>query len=435
MEASIDRNRLYAKVKWAIIPYVFLLYFFNGMDRTNIGFAALTMNKELNISALAFGTITSVFFISYLIFQIPSNMLLKKYGASKIIPTIVFFWGLATTGMFFAQNATQVSIFRFLLGIAEAGFFPGMMYWFTLWFPNRERASVTAIFMLSGTCANIIGAPLAGFIVQYTHWLGFSGWRWLFVIEGFLPAVFALFGYFIMKDGPEKAKWLSEKEKAIIRADLDAEKAVTTVNTKKIGISKIITNAMLWKLAMIYMFIQIAQQVGAMWMPVLVKGLTTGLSASVIGYIMMIPAIAGAITMVLVGNHSDKTGERKWHAIIPMLILAASFLLILLPVGGLSYKIAMLAIYGAAVVSWYGPYWTMPSAFLSSEIIAVSLAFINSWSAAGGFIGNNLSGIIATNFGNAGVFVFLAAVSLISVALILTLDFKKMAIDHIHDKQ
>ncbi|MHB8072473.1 MFS transporter [Desulfosporosinus fructosivorans] len=432
MESSIDRNRLYAKVKWAIIPYVFALYFFNGMDRTNISFAALTMNKELSISALAFGTITSTFFISYLIFQIPSSMLLKKFGASKLIPSIACLWGLATAGTFFAQDAAQVTAFRFVLGIFEAGFFPGVMYWFTLWFPSRERASVTAIFMLSGTCANIIGAPLAGYMVQYANWFGFSGWRWLFLIEGILPAIIALFGFYIMKDGPEKAKWLNEKEKALIRSDLDAEKAVTTVHTKKIGFAKIITNGTLWKLAMIYMFIQIAQQVGAMWMPVLIKGMTVGLSASAIGYIMMIPAIAGAIAMVLVGNHSDKTGERKWHAITPMLILSASFLLILLPVGGLLFKIAMLSIYGATVVSWYGPYWTMPPAFLSPEIIAVSLAFINSWSAAGGFIGNKFSGIIATNFGNTGVFVFLAAVALVSVVLVLTLDFKKMAIDHIH---
>lgn len=434
MELDLERKRIYRKVKLSIIPFAFLLYFFNGMDRANVSFAALTMNKELNITALAYGTVSSAFFISYLIFQVPSNMILKKIGARKVIPTLAFLWGIITACTFFAHNATQVAVFRFLLGVVEAGFFPGMMYWFTLWFPNRERAQVTSVFMLSGTCANVIGAPLAGFIVQYTHWLGFSGWRWLFVLEGLPPALIALFGYIIMKDGPELAKWLTDREKAIIRSDLDAERVVCDGKAEKIGFTRIITDGMLWKMAMIYMFVQMATQAAALWLPVLVKGFAAGLSASVIGYIMMIPGITGAITIVLVGNHSDKTGERKWHAIIPMLILSASFLLIMIPVGGLPFKILMLAVYGATAGSWYGPYWTMPPTFLSTDIIAVSMAFINSCSAAGGFIGNQLSGIVDARFGDSGVFVLMAAVVLVSVVLILTLDFRKVSANSINSK-
>lgn len=375
--------------------------------------------------------------LPFLIFQIPSNILLKKIGASKIIPTIAALWGFITALIFFAHNATEVIILRFLLGVVEAGFFPGIMFWFTLWFPSRERARVVSIFMLPVAAANIVGAPLAGLIVQYVNWIGISGWRWLFLIEGLPPAIIALFGYKIMKDGPEKVNWLNADEKAMIRADLDAEKKLTTVETQKVGVAKILTNGMLWKMSLIYMFVQIAQQTAALWMPTLMKGFTQGVgfSASAIGFILIIPAVIGSITMVMNGNHSDKTGERKWHAIIPMLIFSASLLLINIPFGGMPYKIVMLAFYGIGLTTWYGPYWTMPSAFLSPEILAVALAFINSCSAAGGYIGNQLSGLIDSKFGSTGVFVFLGCVVLGSVILILTLDFKKMKVDHIYDEE
>lgn len=290
--------------------------------------------------------------------------------------------------------------------------------------------------MVATSIANIVGAPIAGVIVQYINWMGFAGWRWLFILEGLPPAIIALFGYAIMKDGPEQAQWLSADEKNLIRADLDAEKKITTVKTEKVGLSKILTNGMLWKMAIIYMGVQISTQAAALWLPILLKGFAKGLSSSMIGYILIIPGITGAIGILLVGNHSDKTGERKWHAIVPMLILSASFLLILIPVGGLPLKIAVLAIYGATVGSWYGPYWTMPPAFLSPEILAVALAFINSCSALAGYLGNQLSGIIDNRFGDTGVFIFLAAAVLISVFVILTLDFKRQkAVDTLHSEK
>lgn len=428
---SLVRDKVYKKAMVRIIPFAFLLYFFNGIDRGNVGFAALKMNKDLGITSLAFGTISSAFFISYLLFQIPSNQLLKKFGASKIIPTLASLWGIATALLFFAKDPTQVIILRFLLGAVEAGFFPGVMYWFTLWFPNRERARVTSLFMIATSVSGIVASPVAGLIVQYVNWMGFAGWRWLFLLEGLPPALIALLGFAIMKDSPEQATWLTPEEKAMIRKDLDEEKVMTSGKSQanqKVGLFQILGNGMLWKMAMIYMFVQIATQTATLWMPVLMKEFASELSASQIGFILMIPGITGAFTIVINGNHSDKTGERKYHAIIPMLILAASFLLIIIPFGGLPFKILMLAIYGATVFCWYGPYWTMPPAFLSSEILAVAIAFINSCSAIGGYVGNQLSGVIDTRFGSSGVFIFLAGVTLVSVVLIMTLDFSKVKV-------
>lgn len=431
---TLDRAKVYSKVKKSIIPFAFLIYFFNAMDRANISFAALTMNKELNITAVTFGVISSAFFISYTICQIPANMLLKKIGARAMIPTIACLWGLITFLTFFARNATQIIVLRILLGIVEAGFFPGMMYWFTLWFPSRERGSVTSLFMLSATVANIVGSPLAGLIVQYANWLGFSGWRWLFVFEGLPPAIIALFGYSIMRNSPEDVKWLSDDEKTMIHSDLEEERKLTTTVSHKVGVARILTNGMLWKLAMIYMTVQIATQTSQLWLPTLFKNFTHDMPSSVIGYIFIIPAVTSAISMYLFGKHSDKTGERKWHAVIPMLLMAASFFLILLPIGGLPYKIVMLAVYGLGYLSWDGAYWTMPSGFLSPEILAVAMAFINTCSSIGGYIGNQMSGVIDAAIGDVGVFVFLGTMVLISAALILTLDFSQMKIDHIHDQ-
>lgn len=427
MMGSIDRKLLYSKVKRYVIPLPFLLYFFNGLDRNNISFAALTMNLDLGISAVEFGTITSAFFITYLLFQIPSNMLLKKIGASKLIPTIVCGWGLVTAFMFTAQSANQVLICRIALGMFEAGFFAGMMYWFTLWFPTSERARVTSVFMLSMTISQIVGAPVAGCLLEFFNFGGIPGWRWLFLIEGLPVAVFALVGYFVIKDSPDKAKWLTIEEKAFIRNELEAEKALNEANSKKVNFRTIVANANLWKLAGIYCFINAAVTAASMWLPILIQGIDTSLSSASIGFIMMIPAIVSAFAMVVVGNHSDKTGERKWHLTLPIIGLMISFILINLPIGSMAFKLFALVLYGATIMSYMGPYWTLPPAFLSAEGLAVSVAIINSLNAIGAFSGNMLTGIVMTRFGTPAVFTLFAAFLVVAVLLVLTLDFKVVA--------
>ncbi|SHI27187.1 MFS transporter [Desulfosporosinus lacus] len=422
---TFDRKKLYNKLIRFIIPLPFLLYFFNGLDRTNIGYAALTMNKELGISSVDFGIVTSVFFITYLIFQVPTNMLLERIGARKVIPTIVIGWGLATLLTFFAQNLTQLIVFRVLLGMFESGFFVGIIYWLTLWFPRSERGRVTAIFTLSLSVANIIGPPVAGYIIQYINFGGISGWRWLFIIEGILPMILGVIAWFVMRDNPDQAKWLSVEEKNVIRADLEEEKANNLANKEPVSWKKTVTNATLWKLAAIYGIINVAVQAASIWMPTLIKDIAAFLSPSLIGFVMVLPMIISVICMYWVGKHSDKIGERKWHIALPMFVLAFSFLLICLPVNSLALKMLALMLFGASVMSYYGPFWALPSELLSVEGVAISIAVINCCNAIGSICGNMLTGILMGRFGSTGVFVFFSIIAAVAGLIVLTLDLKK----------
>lgn len=418
-------NRILQKIKLNIIPFAFVLYFFNGMDRVNVSYAALQMNKALNISSIAFGTITSVFFISYLIFQVPSNLLLQRVGINKLIPTLTIIWGFITSITFFAQSATHLTIFRLLLGVAEAGFFPGMIYYFTLWFPARERAQVTSLFMLSGPISGMLASPVSGWIVQHFNLFNYDGWRWLFAVEG-IPTIFlGIMGFLVLKNGPKDVNWLNDEEKQWLEEELLKE----TKNKKEkssLSFVKVITNGKLWTLACIYMFVQAATQSSSFWLPGIVKGFSSTLSDTSVGLIMMIPNIFAAFAMIIWGKHSDKTGERKYHTAIPMIVLAISFIMLIIP-GNLLFKVVILAIYGTATFSWYGSYWTLPPTILSPEVLAVSIAVINSCSSFGGFAGNYVVGYVTKGFGATGVFIFEAILCIISCLMVVSLNLKNNA--------
>jgi MFS family permease len=425
---TIDRKNLYKKLIRFVIPLPFLLYLFNGLDRTNIGYAALTMNDELGISSVDFGIVTSIFFVTYLIFQVPTNMLLTKLGARKVIPTIVIGWGMATTLTFFVQNLTQLIVLRLLLGMFEAGFFVGIIYWLTLWFPSSERARATALFTISLSFANIIGPPVAGYIVQYINIGGVPGWRWLFIIEGVLPVILGVIAWFVMRDNPGQATWLTEDEKDAIRMDLEEEQAKNAANKEPVGWKKIVTNSTLWRLAAIYGIINVAVQAASIWLPTLIQDIAAFLSPSLIGLVMMIPSITSVIFMYWIGRHSDKTGERKWHAALPMFVLAFSFLLICIPVDVIALKALALILFGATVMSYYGPFWAMPSELLSVEGIAISIAIINCCNAIGSICGNMLTGILMGKFGSTSVFIFFSIVAATAGFIVLSLGtVKKLA--------
>jgi len=416
-------NRIVSKVKWRLVPFAFILYFFNGMDRVNVGFAALTMNKALEISSVLFGTISSAFFISYLLFQIPSSILLQRFGVNKLIPTITAIWGVITSLTFFCQNGTQVAIFRFLLGVAEAGFFPGMIYYFTFWFPARERAQVTALFFLSGPVSGLFASPISGWIVQNAHWLGFDGWRWLFVVEG-VPTIFlGLLAYFLLKNTPQDAKWLSEEEKDWLVSELAKERD-STKKVEALSFGKVVKNGTLWRLACIYMFVQAASQASQFWMPGLVKGFSASFTSTSVGYIMMIPNLVGLITMIFWGTHSDRTGERKYHAALPMLVLGLSFFM-LMATHSLAIKMVALALYGLGMWNYFGTYWTFPSKLLAPEVLAVGIALINSCSSFGGFMGNYVIGFLAKLTGTTGVFFYMMALCLASLLLLVTMKISR----------
>lgn len=417
--------RVMSKVKWHIIPIAFILYFFNGMDRVNLSYAALTMNQALNISSVTFGTISSVFFIAYLLFQIPSNILIQRTGVNRLIPTITIIWGAVTALTFFAQNATHVAVFRFLLGIVEAGFFPGMIFYFTFWFPTRERAQITALFFLSGPVSGLIASPISGWIVQHAHWMGYDGWRWLFIIEGIPTILFGLLAYSFLKDGPQYVKWLTKEESEWLTDELNSER-VSKGKTEALSFGQIITNGTLWRLACIYMFVQAGNQTSNFWLPTLIKGFSSTFTSETVGYLMMIPNFVGLIILPIWGTHSDKTGERKFHTALPMLFIGISFITFLF--GRNTFVlVASLLLYGLGAFNYFGSYWTIPAKLLAPEVLAVGIALINSCSSFGGFMGNYVVGYVAKVAGTTGVFLYMAGLCFLSFFLLVTMKISKDA--------
>jgi ACS family tartrate transporter-like MFS transporter len=402
------------------------MYIVNYIDRINIGFAALDMNKELQITNAAFGFLSSVFFIGYFLLEVPSNMLLHRYGARKWMARICTSWGLVTMGMFFVQGYTHVLTLRSLLGIAEAGFFPGMIYYFTYWFPAKERAGIIGFFMLAVPFGNFIGAPLSTLIMDHIHWLGQSGWRWMFMIEGASAVIIGVMAFFYLVDTPSKAKWLDDDEKAWLIGQLEKENELKK-ETASLSLKQIFSFRKVWQLGAIYMMIQITTQTVNYWMPVIVKGFSTSFSNTSVGLILMLPGIVSLIVMPFWGMHSDKHKERKYHASLPMLLSGLGLSMIAIS-DNMYIKICGLIFNAIGNVAFYGPFWSLPSIYLTGHAAAVGVAIINSLSSLGGFIGNNIVGVIKdTSLGGNGVLAFQALCCVIAFAITMSLNLKDKA--------
>lgn len=417
-------GRVMRTVRRNIIPFAFILYFFNFMDRVNIGFAKLTMNASLNISDVEFGTAASAFFISYLIFQMPSNIAIQRFGARKWLGSIIAIWGGVTTLMFFAQNVDHIIYARFLLGVFEAGFFPGMIYYLACWFPAKERARVTALFMLAIPVSSVIASPISGWIVEHVHTQNYEGWRWLFAIEGIPTIILGILTFFILADTPKDARWLKPEEKKWLIAELESDARSRQTAPASNSWMRVLLNPTLWMLAMIYMFVQAASQASNYWLPGQVKTFAPDMTDTQVGLIMTIPFICAIVTMPLWGAHSDKTGERKLHAGLPMLLAAAAFLMLAMA-DSLVVRYAGLALFGIGILSYYGPYWAIPSLMLSPSELAIGIAFINSCSSLGGFLANKALGYVSQSYGSNGVFMVEAGLCVVSFLLLMMLRIPK----------
>lgn len=416
---KLVEKRAIARIWIYIVPFIFVLYFFNTMDRSNLGFAALRMRESIQMTPVDFGNVVSAFFISYLIFQIPSNMIIQKIGARKWLGVIVIGWSLATLLMFVVTTVSEIMWARVALGVFEAGFFPGVIYYLSLWFPGSERAKVTAWFMMASAASAVVAGPVSGWIVQNFNLLGHAGWRWLFVIEG-VPSIFlGTLAFFVLSDSPGRASWLKPDESEWLVRELEAERAQVAAREQS-SFREVITNPVLWKLGVVYMCVQGAAQTGPLWFPSIIKGFNFGISDTTIGFIMALPFVCALLTMPFWGYSSDRAGERKWHTVITMGLAALSFLLLgLLP--GLGLKLLALAVYGIGAYGYYGTYWAMPALMLSPAGLAVSVAVINSCSSLGGYIASKTLGYLDQSYGATGVLIGMAAMSLISVGVLLTM--------------
>ena len=407
------------KMQMRILPYLFLLYVISYLDRINIGFAALTMNKDLAITSQQFGLLVGVFFFGYFLFEIPSNLMLHKVGARVWIARILITWGIVAMMTGFVHTVHQLYVVRFLLGLAEAGYFPGIVLYLTYWFRQREQAQAIALFLTGMPFTSILGAPVSGLILDHVHWLGVSSWRWLLVLEGIPAVVCGVLTYFLLPGRPAEAKFLTEDEKLWITEELDKEERQKR-GTHNISAGKALANGRVWHLALIGFTLNIGMYSLSFWMPQFVKSLSRLYSNTTIGFFVMIPYLVGLVAMVLVSRSSDRKMERKYHAAIPA-VIAGIALVSLGATHSPFSSIFFLCFASLGIYSVYGPYWSLPSEFLTGFAAASGIALISSVANLGGFAGPYAVGIVNQRTGSLYGGLALTGISLFACATLALL--------------
>jgi MFS transporter, ACS family, tartrate transporter len=406
------------KVRWRLIPFLFLLYIVAYLDRVNVGFAAIDMNRDLGFSAAIYGLGSGIFFLSYTLFEVPSNLILARIGVRIWIARIMFTWGMFATAMIFVNSVTTFYVLRFLLGIAEAGFFPGIILYLTHWFPARERAGAVGFFMTATAMAGVIGAPISSALLQLHGIAGLHGWQWLFLIEGLPAMVLAPVVLFYMTERPSDATWLTADEREWLTREIEAEHAETA--GAHVTLRAALTSARLWIVSLPYFCIVIAFYGISFWLPQIVQG-SSGFSSAMVVLLSAIPYVSATAGLALIGSHSDRTGERRWHVAGPCLIGAVGFVLTVLSPPTPAYALTTLSIAAFGIWGTLGPYWTLPTAFLRGTAAAGGIALVNSIGNLGGFVGPFLVGWIrdATGGFTAGLLT-LAAILVIGAAITLS---------------
>lgn len=383
-----------AKVRRRLLPFLIVCYFAAYLDRVNVGFAALTMNADLGIGPEAFGFTAGIFFLGYCLFEVPSNVILSKVGARLWIARIMITWGLVSAGMAFVTGSTSLSVMRFLLGVAEAGFFPGIIYYLTHWVPPSERAHVISTFMMAVPVSNLLGAPISGIILDTMNGIGgLKGWQWLFLIEALPAILLGIAAYYVLTERPEDAGWLNADEKRELKCAIEAETSADS-GARPASLVSAFADVRVIVFCVIYFGIVTSMYGLTLWMPQIIKALN--FSNTTTGFLTAIPYIFAAAAMIVWGRHSDRTGERTWHIAIPSLAGG----LALIAGTGISDPVAAIVLLTIASVGIFAAlpmFWTLPTAILSGTAAAAGIALINSIGNVGGFIGPYLVGWLKHN--------------------------------------
>ncbi|HEY1371175.1 MAG TPA: MFS transporter [Candidatus Binatia bacterium] len=390
---AVNPARVMRKVVRRLIPFLFICYIINYIDRINVGYAALEMKADLGFSDAVYGLGASMFFVGYVLFEIPSNLIMERVGARLWIARIMISWGVVSSSMMFVKTAEMFYILRFLLGAAEAGFFPGTILYLTHWVPAKERARAVALFLTSTALSGVIGGPLSGLLLNLGGVGGLAGWQWLFVIEG-IPAMllgFVTLAY--LTDHPDQARWLAPEERDWLGATMRAEQEEKRQRHSH-TLATALVDRKVWGLCLLYFSIIISFYGVVFWLPQIVKNFS-GMSNLMVGMVSAVPYLIAAIAMVLIGNHSDKTGERRRHVALPALAGSIGLILSAL-LQGYSPPLAFLALCLAALGIWstLGPFWSLPTEFLSGTAAAGGIALINSIGNVGGFVGPFVVGYV-----------------------------------------
>jgi len=410
-----------AKARRRLLPFLFLLYVVSYLDRINVGFAALQMNAALQFSSVTYSLGAGVFFLSYTLLEIPSNIVLARVGARLWIARIMISWGVISASMMFVRSASAFYVLRFLLGAAEAGFFPGIIYCLTRWFPRRERARAIAGFMTAVVVAGIIGGPISAVLLSMDGVAGLAGWQWLFLIEGLPAIVLGVLVLRVLPEQPSEARWLTRDKQQALTARLEEEAAELSDGSAVHTIRGAMTSMRVWLLAAVYFTIPVALYAMGFWMPQIVRNASGGSDASV-ALLSAIPYAVAAVGMVIIGRNSDRTGERRWHIALTAIAGGVSFAATGL-VHGVVPSLVTLSLAMLGLASMLGPFWAFATSFLTGIGAATGIALVNSVGNVGGFVGPNIIGVAQqTAHGIGGGLVLIGAILAGGGLLILTLE-------------
>ena len=387
-EATLRRATIH-RVSWRLLPLLLALFIASFLDRTNLGVASLQMNGDLALSATAYAFGAGVFYFGYALFEVPSNLFLARVGARVWIARIAITWGIAASAMILVRSASSFYALRFLLGIAEAGFFPGIVWYLGRWFPERERARAMSRFMIAIPLAGAIGGPVGGALLSLNGRLGLAGWRWLFLIEGLPPIVLGMVALRYLTDSPEKAEWLTPDQREWLVGEMQRERAAGA-GLERADTKRALTSGVTWLLALTYLFALSGGLGPVFFGPILVRD-ALGLGDAGTGLVMGAIGIAGVIGMLVNGWHSDRTNERVVHSAAPLMVVAAGFAMMARG-GNPAWTIGGLFAVAIAISAFTPTFWCVPSAMFTGTAAAAAIALINSVGNLGGYLGPTLLG-------------------------------------------
>ncbi|HEU4993470.1 MAG TPA: MFS transporter [Gemmatimonadaceae bacterium] len=408
------------KVSQRLVPFLFVLYVVCFLDRVNVGFAALQMNRDLNLSAGAYGLGAGIFFIGYALFEVPSNILLHRVGARLWIARIAITWGLLSTAMMFVSGAASFYAIRFLLGVAEAGFFPGIIYYMSNWFPADARAKAISWFMTAIPISAVLGGPISGMILGLNGVGGLAGWRWLFLLEGLPSVVLGIAVFWALTERPADAKWLTADERTWLETTLEAEHR-RRQQRHGVSLRAMFAHRTVWELGALYAVGSAGTYGLALWLPQIIKSFS-GSSDFAVGMMSAAPNLVAAVAMVAIAASSDRSGERCMHIAWCSLAAAAGFVVSAF-FSSPMIALSALSLAAVGINGRYGPFWALPSKFLGDEAAAGGIAFINSFGAISGFVAPYVIGLVRDVTGSfRGGLLFLALLMFLSAVMAAALS-------------
>lgn len=414
---EINEEATYRKVAWRLMPLLLICYIVAYLDRVNVGFAKLQMMNALGFSDVVYGLGAGIFFVGYFLFEVPSNVVLHKVGARLWIGRIMITWGILSAAMLFVTNDIAFYVMRFLLGIAEAGFFPGIILYLTYWYPSHRRGRITAIFMTGIALSGVIGGPLSGYIMKtFDGSHGLAGWQWMFLLEGIPAVLLGVIVIVMLDDRIAQAKWLTEDERAMLAKNIAAEEE----EKHDVPIFKVLTSARVWLMALIYFSYVMGLYGVSFWLPTIIKGM--GIADPLqIGLMSAIPYGVAVVAMLLIAKSADSMRERRWHVALPGIFGAIGLLLSVLWADNTVLAMAALTLATAGIITTLPLFWSLPTAFLTGTGAAAGIAMINSIGNLAGFTSPYLVGWLKQLTGSTDAGMYMLAGSLI-LAAILTIS-------------